>query len=244
MVAGFIDAVVGGGGLVLIPALLIGLPQLPPASVLGTNKVAAVSGTVVAAITYVRRIALPRGRVAVAVVAAFAAACLGAWFASSTDPAVMRPGIIVAVLAVGIYVALRPAFGQGQSRPPRTGRWQMLALLAVAVIGFYDGIFGPGTGMFLIISLTSLLGVSFLQSAAAAKVINVATNAGSLLIFAIGGHIYLFLGLILAAGNIGGSYLGSVLVLKKGAGLVRIALLILVVALTTKLLLDECGIHL
>ncbi|OKL53048.1 hypothetical protein BSZ39_11590 [Bowdeniella nasicola] len=238
--AGFIDAVVGGGGLILIPAMLVAIPTLPPATALGTNKVAAFAGTIAAAINYLRKIPIPKRPVAIAMATAFVLSAVGALLATVIDPSVMRPVIIVAVVAVGVYVALRPEFGKDAAVLPRaTTRWYLVSLIAAAVIGFYDGVFGPGTGMFLIIAFTSILGTSFLTSAAAAKVVNVATNAGALLIFGLGGHIWLTLGLVLAVANIAGSMLGSRLVLAKGTALVRAALLIIVVALAIKLTIDQ-----
>lgn len=240
LLAGFIDAVIGGGGLILIPAMLVAVPGLAPATALGTNKVAALSGTIAAAVSYLRSIPLPKRPLVVATVTAFGLAALGALTATLVNPDIMRPVIIVAVLAVGTYVALRPNFGkEGRSMPRATQKWYIVALIAVAVIGYYDGVFGPGTGMFLIIAFTSILGTSFLHSAAAAKVVNVATNAGALLVFGLGGHIWWSLGLVLAVANIAGSLLGSRLVLSKGTALVRVALLAIVVALSVKLLIDQ-----
>lgn len=237
--AGFIDAIIGGGGLILIPALLVSIPTLPPVSALATNKVAAVCGTATAAVNYLRRVPLPRGPIALAVVIAALSAGGGAAAASSLDPQLLRPIIIVALVSVGIYVALKPSFGTAiAGSTPGLAHWVAAALL-VAIIGGYDGIFGPGTGMFLVVGLTWLLRQSFLQATAAAKAINTATNIGALAVFIAGGHVHWALALILAGGNVLGALLGSRLVIARGTRLIRIALLIIVVVLAVKLSYDS-----
>ncbi|AGF71225.1 permease [Corynebacterium halotolerans YIM 70093 = DSM 44683] len=234
-VAGWVDAVIGGGGLVLIPLILAVAPQLAPATALATNKLAAVSGTASAAVMMVRKV-----RPSVSVLAGYVPLALlcsgaGALAASLIDTAVMRPVIIVLMLAVGTFVALRPSFGtgEGSALPGGWRRWAVLAL--VGVIAFYDGIFGPGTGMFLIMAFTALLSQNFLVSAAMAKVVNTATNLGALVVFAAGGHVWWLLGLVLAVANILGAQLGARTVLGGGARFVRGALLVLVVVMSVYL---------
>ena len=190
--AGWIDAVIGGGGLVLIPLLLAVVPGLAPATALGTNKLVGVSGTTSAAWTLMRRVRprLDPWYVVLAVVCAGG----GALSASLIDAALLRPVIIVLLLAVGTFVALRPSFGAsgaGQERAGAgAGRWRRwLVLVLVGGIAFYDGIFGPGTGMFLIMAFTAVLSQDFLRSAAQAKVVNTATNLGALVVFAVGARV-------------------------------------------------------
>ncbi|QGU03485.1 TSUP family transporter [Corynebacterium comes] len=232
-VAGWVDAVIGGGGLVLIPLLLAVVPGLAPATALGTNKLVGLSGTTSAAWTLVRRV---RPRITPwYVVLAMVCSGAGALSASLIDAAVMRPLIIVLLLAVGTFVALRPSFGTGAGGG-EVGRWRRwLVLLAVGVIAFYDGIFGPGTGMFLIMAFTALLSQDFLRSAAMAKVVNASTNLGALLVFAWGGHVWWQLGLVLAVANIVGAQLGARTVLGGGAALVRVALLLVVIVMSSLL---------
>ena len=143
--------------------------------------------------------------------------------------------MIVLLLAVGTYVALKPSFGTPQRAPSQSHRRWLIALFAVGAIAAYDGFFGPGTGTFLIIVFTALLSRSFVESAALAKIINTATNLGALTVFAIGGHVLWLLGLGLAVFNVAGAQIGARLVLTKGTGFVRIALLIVVVVMSTKL---------
>lgn len=152
---------------------------------------------------------------------------------------VVRPVIIVLLLAVGAFVAARPEFGSGWGRRVESGRRKAVALCAAGAIGLYDGIFGPGTGMFLIMALTAVFSQSFLESSAMAKVINTATNLGALSVFILGGHVHWKLALGLAAANLVGAQFGARTVLGGGSRLVRYALLGLVVVLSAKLMLDE-----
>ncbi|QGU06144.1 hypothetical protein COCCU_00880 [Corynebacterium occultum] len=232
LLAGWVDAVIGGGGLVLIPLLLAVAPGLAPASALATNKLAAVFGTASAAFTLMRRIrpsrALLLGYIPLAVVCAGG----GALAASLIQASVMRPVIIVLMLAVGIFVAFRPSFGGGESGElPARGWRRWVALGGVGLVAAYDGVFGPGTGMFLIMLFTSVLSQNFLSSAAMAKVVNTATNFGALLIFALNGHVWWTLGLVLAVANIAGAQMGAKTVLGGGIRFIRVALLTMVVVM-------------
>lgn len=230
--AGWIDAVIGGGGLVLIPVLM-SATSMPAASVLATNKVAAISGTASAAATLVRRVGVPRVTWVYAFIAGVMAA-LGARAVSLIDDSVATPIILVLLIGVGVFVALNPKFGQ-EGAGIFSGKRLVLAALAVALIGGYDGVFGPGTGMFLIMAFTVVFTQGFVRSAAMAKVINTATNLGALLVFGLGGFINWKLALALAVANVAGAQLGARTVLKGGSALVRVALLGLVVTLCAKL---------
>lgn len=235
VLAGWVDAVIGGGGLVMIPALM-SATGMPAASVLATNKVAAVTGTASAAATLGRRVGLPRATWAYAA-AACAASAAGARAVSLVSDDIVRPVIIVLLLAVGTFVALRPQFGTTVGERVESGRRKAMALCAVGAIGLYDGIFGPGTGMFLIMAFTGIFAQSFLQSAAMAKVVNTATNLGALTVFILGGYVHWRLALGLAVANVAGAQLGARTVLAGGSRLVRYALLALVVVLSAKLVL-------
>ncbi|WJY67045.1 TSUP family transporter [Corynebacterium auris] len=231
--AGWVDAVIGGGGLVLVPVLM-SVTGMPAAAVLATNKVAAVTGTASAAVTMVRRIGVPGYTRAYAVVAGVFSAC-GALAVSLVSDTVIRPVILVLLLAVGVVVAARPAFGAGVGQPRETGRRIAAGAAVTAAVGFYDGIFGPGTGMFLIFGLTAVFAHAFLRSAAMAKVVNTATNLGALAVFIAGGYVVWPLALTLAVANVVGAQLGARTVLAGGSRLVRWALLVLVVVLCTRL---------
>lgn len=234
-VAGWIDAVIGGGGLVLIPLILAVMPQLAPVTALASNKMAAVVGTASAAFTLVRKVKPDKKLLAMYVPVALVCAGVGALTASLIDKQVMRPLIIVLMLVVGTVVVFKPSFGTGESKSvPQGWRW-WVALLAVGLIAAYDGIFGPGTGMFLIMAFTALLSQNFLASAAMAKVVNTATNSGALIVFIIGGHMWWTLGLVLAVANVVGAQLGARTVLGGGTRLIRVALLTLIVVMSVYL---------
>lgn len=232
--AGWVDAVVGGGGLLQLPALLL-VPQLAPVQALATNKLASVFGTGTAALTYLRRVrpdlrtALPMA--AVALVGSFG----GAAVASMLPPALFKPIIVVVLAAVALFVALRPRLGATTSLRFDGGRHLVVACLLGAVIGFYDGMLGPGTGAFLVIALVSIVGYDFIAASAKARIVNFATNLGALLLFVPTGSVVWGLGLCLALANMAGGYLGSRTAIAKGTGFVRVVFLVVSVALIVKL---------
>jgi uncharacterized membrane protein YfcA len=238
--AGWVDAVVGGGGLLMVPALLLGLPNHPPAFALGTNKAVAVTGTAVAAVTYARkhpvdvRLALRFGSLA------FASAALGASFATAVSKEVLQPLIMVLLLAVAAFVVLRPAFGTVHSGRIASRRRAAVALLVAGVlIGFYDGLLGPGTGTFLIIAFVSLLHMTMLTASATAKVVNVGTNLGALVAFAIHDTVLWQLAPLLALFNVTGSWFGAHMAMRNGSRFIRIVLLVVVTALVARLGYDQ-----
>ena len=234
--AGWVDAVVGGGGLILVPALLLGLPGLPPVTALGTNKVASIAGTTAAAITYARRTKIPWRIAAPAAALAVGFAGLGALAAASLPAHWFRPAIMALLLLVLAFVVLRPSFGVVTAeREPSRRRLAGVVLLAGGAIAFYDGVFGPGTGTFLIIAFTALLGLDFVRSSATAKVLNAGTNLGALIVFAAGGHVLWKLGLAMAICNIAGAQFGARTALRRGAGFVRVVLVVVVLAMVARL---------
>ncbi|MCK2219341.1 TSUP family transporter [Actinomadura sp. ATCC 31491] len=232
--AGWIDAVVGGGGLVQLPALM--MTGLPTVEAMGTNKLSSVFGTASAAVAYARsakfdrQVALPGAGLAVL------SAGLGAAAAAAISTEVLRPAVMVVLLGVAAFVTLRPSLGAVPQPQLRTGR-RVVAAVAVAGVGiaFYDGVMGPGTGTFLIIAFTTILGLDFVSASASAKIINVGTNVGALLVFGAQGHLQWGLGLGMAVCNIAGAQLGARMALKRGAAFVRIVLLCVVVALVARL---------
>lgn len=239
LAAGWVDAVVGGGGLILIPLVMILNPGMSNAQALGVNKVAAIFGTASSAAVLARKVPSARKALRFAPVALLGSAG-GAMIASSVDKQVMRPVIIVLLVAVGVFIAVRPSFGQGAGAGafagtgPGVRTWLSLTAL-VAAISVYDGTFGPGTGLFLILGFTSLLGGDFITSAAWAKVINVFTNLGALVTFALQGEVLWLLGLGLAVTNVVGAQIGARMVLGRGTGFVRVVILVVVVVMSAKL---------
>lgn len=236
--AGWIDAVSGGGGLVQIPALLILLPGASPAQVLATNKLSSVFGTTASAATYYRR-ARPDLRTALPMAGiALVGAVLGALCASVLPADVFRPVVLVLLVVVATYVLRNPGAGQEQSLRWDGRRHHVAAGLGGLALGFYDGIFGPGTGAFLVFLLVSLLGYSFLQASAKARIVNVATNLGALLVFIPQGAPMWRLGLLMGACNIAGGWLGAHTAIRRGSGFVRIVFLLVVAGLVLRLAYD------
>ncbi|NML49213.1 TSUP family transporter [Streptomyces sp. R302] len=243
LAAGWIDAVVGGGGLLLLPALLIGIPAAPNGYVLGTNKAVAIVGTTGAAITYARKTKVPV-RTAVRVgLAALAGSSVGALFATMIDKELLRPLIMVVLVAVAAFVILKPTFGtrpEGEDRVRLTRARIVTAIVVVGGgIGFYDGLFGPGTGTFLVLALTAVLHLDLVTASATAKIVNVCTNAGALAMFAYQGTVYWQLAALMAAFNLAGGMVGARMALSKGSGFVRGVLLVVVLSMVAKLGWDQ-----
>ncbi|KUJ70717.1 hypothetical protein ACZ90_01660 [Streptomyces albus subsp. albus] len=238
--AGWIDAVVGGGGLLQLPALLVGVPDLPPAYILGTNKAVSVVGTSAAAVTYTSK-GLVDIRAAIRIgLAAAGGSLVGAFFAAGIDSAVLRPLIMAVLLAVLAFVLLRPAFGTAPALGPLTrGRVIAGILIAGLGIGFYDGLIGPGTGTFLVIALVATLRMNLVTASATAKVVNVCTNLGALVTFAYQGQVLWRLAALMAVFNFAGGTIGARMALKKGSGFVRAVLVVVVVSLVCKLAYDQ-----
>ena len=238
--AGWVEAVVGGGGLLLLPALLIAAPGLPVATVLGTNKLAAIAGTATAAATYARRtkldwrVAGPAAGIAVCVSGA------AALLAGRVPASAYRPVVLGVLVAVALFVTLRPAVGL-VSEPEKRTRGRVVAVVAVAggVIAAYDGLIGPGTGTFLVLAFTTIVGADFVHGSAMAKIVNTGTNLGALIVFGATGHVYWLLGAAMAVCNIGGAMIGARMALSRGSGFVRVVLLVVVLALIAKLGFDQ-----
>ncbi|MFD6420082.1 sulfite exporter TauE/SafE family protein [Streptomyces sp. NPDC060194] len=244
LAAGWVDAVVGGGGLLMLPTLLLGLPQnLPAAYALGTNKAVAIVGTTGAAVTYARRVPVDV-RTAVRIgLAAVAGSMAGAFFAAGIGNDVLRPVIMVVLLGVGAFVILRPGFGTAPAAaaPGVAGPKRIAAAILIAGlgIGFYDGLFGPGTGTFLVLALTAVLHLDLVRASATAKIVNVCTNAGALAMFAHQGTVLWQLAGLMAVFNLAGGVIGARTALRKGSGFVRVVLLTVVVALVAKLAYEQ-----
>jgi uncharacterized membrane protein YfcA len=237
--AGWVDAVSGGGGLVQLPALLVGLPGAPPATVLGTNKLSSIIGTSAAAITYRRAAVTDVGTAVPMALAAFVGSACGALVATHLPGTFFRPIALALLVVVGVWTLVRPALGEDQvmrwQHTPDHHRHRIAAVTMGAVIGAYDGVFGPGTGTFLVFGLVALLGYSFLNASAIAKVVNVSTNLAALLVFAAGGHILWALGLTMGAANLVGGVVGARTAVRRGSGFVRVVFLAVVAVLLAKL---------
>ncbi len=217
--AGGLDAIVGGGGLVQLPALLVVLPQAPVVALLGTNKLASVVGTASAAVTYNRRIDVDRRTAGWMAGAAFLGSGAGALLATQVGSEVLKPVVLVALVAVLVYTLRSPSLGRGGAAPPAGpraargggGRRRRSSASTTASSG-------PGTGSFLVFLLVGAVGLSFLHASATAKVVNTATNLAALALFAAGGHVLWVLGAAMALCNLAGSQVGTRLAIRRGSG--------------------------
>ncbi|HEX5740830.1 MAG TPA: TSUP family transporter [Pilimelia sp.] len=232
--AGWVDAVVGGGGLIQLPALLL-VPGVAPVQALATNKVASAMGTAVSAATYYRRVRPGLRTALTAAAAAAVGAAGGALSAAAVPPGVLTPLILVALVVVAGYTLLRPQLGAVTALRFTGHRHTAAAALSGAAIGYYDGLAGPGTGAFLVFTLVGLLGLAFLEASATAKIVNLSTNLAALAVFAAYGVVLWRLGLVMGAANLVGGYLGARTAVATGSRFVRIVFLAVVAVLICSL---------
>jgi uncharacterized protein len=233
--AGFVDAVVGGGGLVLLPALVLGLPTAAPVQVLATNKLASVCGTSISSVTYYRRVKPDARTFLPLMVLAFVGSLLGAFAASHIPRSAFDPLVLAVLVLVGGYVLLRPAIGDVTTLRFAGHRHTAVAMAAGFVIGGYDGAIGPGTGSFFVFALVGLLGYSFLEASAKAKMANWATNLAALVVFIPQDAVLWRTGLVLGAATLVGSYVGARTAVARGAGFVRVFFLLVVAGFVVRL---------
>jgi len=236
--AGFVDAMAGGGGLIQLPALLIGLPNKELPLILGTNKVPSIFGTAAAARNYFKNIK-PDIPLTVSMMGpAFIGSITGAAFAATVPKDFFKPFIVFLLITVAIYTWRKPALGMSENLKFTHKKRLLFVALIGLLIGFYDGIFGPGTGTFLVFFLVSGIGYAFLKASATAKLVNIATNAGAILSFQLTGHIWWQLGLLLAFANVAGAVIGSRLAIKGGSPLVRKVFLAVIFLLIARVAWD------
>ena len=234
LLAGLVDSIVGGGGLILLPALFATFPQAPPATLFGTNKSASIWGTAFATVQYSRRVQLPWRALLPAAAAGLLGSLAGAWAVTQVDPALFRKALPLLLTALLAYTLARKDLGR-EHAPRYAGRAEALMASAIGlVVGFYDGFFGPGTGSFLVFAWVRLLGYDFLNASASAKLINTATNFSALMLFTWQGHVWWHLALAMALANVAGSLIGTRLALRHGAGFVRRVFIFVVLALIVK----------
>ena len=235
LLSGLIDAIAGGGGLISVPALL--WAGLPVQVALGTNKLQAACGTLLAVTRYARAGWIDWSDVRLAVGVTFVFAALGSWAVTQLDKNLLKAIVPWLLLAVAIYALLSPRLGLQRKEAKVSGT--SFALGGGSLLGFYDGFFGPGTGSFWTIALLSLRGYELTRATAYTKVVNLTSNVASLLVFLVAGSVVFKLALVMIAGQLIGARLGSGLVLKHGAPFVRVVFLVVVFALTAKLLWDQ-----
>lgn len=232
--AGFVDAIVGGGGLILMPTLFAVFPSTHPATLFGVNKSASIWGTSAAAVQYAQRVRMPWHALLPAAVVCFGGSMAGAWTVTMISPEFLRKALPLILLLVLGYTLVRKDLGRHHA-PTLAARSEALAACTLGlVIGFYDGFFGPGTGSFFVFLFVRWLGYDFLHASASAKLLNAASNAAALILFTAKGHIWWHFVLPLATANVLGSLLGTRLALKHGSGFVRGAFIVVVTGLILK----------
>lgn len=234
LLAGFLDSIVGGGGLVLVPAMFATFPSSHPATLLGTNKGAAIWGTGMAAWQYSRRVELRWNVLMPAAALGFTGSMAGAWVVTLISPDFLRKLLPFILLAMLLYTLAKKQMGQVHA-PRFTGRSEVLAAGFIGLtLGFYDGFFGPGTGSLFVFLMVRWLGYDFLNASASAKVMNCATNLAALILFTAKGHVWWHFVAVMAVANVAGSLLGTHLALKHGAGFIRAVFVLVVGALILK----------
>ncbi len=230
LAAGFIDAIVGGGGLVQTPAILIALPQFPVATLLGTTKIPSFLGTSSAAIQYAKKVKLQWKLLGVLCVIALLAAYAGSKVVSIVSNSFMKPFIFGVLIIVAIYTYSKKDFGTSTTRSKKPRQEFIYGGLFALILGFYDGFIGPGAGSFLVLFFIGILGFDFLKASAHAKFVNMATNTGSILFFAANGHILYHYAIPMAVCNLFGSVLGARMAILKGNKFIRVFFLLVVAA--------------
>ncbi len=237
--AGWIDAVVGGGGLIQLPALLIGLPQdTPIPTVSGTNKLSSAAGTAVATVTYLRKVRVDWKVALPLMAAAYAGSTAGAQLVRFVPRQLFTPLVLVVVVVVGIYTIRRPALGL-ETNLRHDGRARILRVLGIGLgVGLWDGLVGPGTGTFFVILLVAVIGYGFLQATVLTKLANLTTNVAALVVLGLTGHVLWGVGAVMAVANLTGGGIGARMALRHGNGFVRRVFLVTVSALALKLAWD------
>ncbi|WP_028984598.1 TSUP family transporter [Sporichthya polymorpha] len=237
LMAGFVDAAVGGGGLIQLPALLLGLPNASPVEVLATNKLSSICGTTASSATYYRRVRPDRATFVPLMALAFVGSALGAAVTFLIPRDAFDPIVLVALVVVGAYVVFRPALGEEtELRFAGAGHRHVAAAMATGfIVGFYDGALGPGTGSFFLFALVGLLGYSFLEASAKARMANWATNFASLCVFVPQGAVLWRVGLVMGACNLAGGYLGARVAVRRGARFVRVFFLVVVTGFVVRI---------
>ncbi|MEH8055979.1 TSUP family transporter [Gallibacterium anatis] len=233
-IAGFIDAIAGGGGLITIPALLAA--GLPPAAALATNKLQASGGSFSASLYFVRKKAVDLRTVWKMIIGTFSGAMIGTIAVQLIDASIVKSLLPILVLVVGLYFLFSPKLGEKDCHQRLS--FTAFALAAAFPIGFYDGFFGPGTGSFLCVAFVTLLGFNLSKATAHAKILNFTSNFTSLIFFILGGEVYWTLGFVMMIGGFLGARLGAKMVLTKGQKLIRPMVVIMAFIMTAKMMYD------
>ncbi|MEA5466308.1 TSUP family transporter [Leptothoe sp. PORK10 BA2] len=237
VVAGCVDSIAGGGGLITLPSML--LVGIPPAAALATNKLQGCGGTLAASFYFLRQQVVRLRDLKLMIVMTFVGAVLGVWLILQINSTALKAIIPFLLISVGIYFALSPQLGTtDQKQPVAHGPF---SLWIAPCLGFYDGFFGPGAGILMALSLVSLRGYNLTKATAHTKILNGTSNVSSLLYFLAFGKVYWTVGLVMLVGQIIGSSIGARLVLAKGATLIRPVISGVCFLMAVKLLFDIFG---
>jgi uncharacterized membrane protein YfcA len=236
--AGFVDAIVGGGGLIQLPAALIILPQFDVQSVIATLKIPAFSGTAIAARQYLKKVQMNWKLLGIVCTIAFFASYAGSQVLVLVRNDFMKPVLLVVLSIVAVYTFIKKDFGQQEAAHLPPGKELQRGILISMVIGFYDGFIGPGAGSFLIMAFVILLGYNFLSASAHAKMVNLATNLGSVTLFFIKGAIIWNIALPMAAANMLGGFTGAKLAIARGNKFIRVFFLVIVIGILVRFCWD------
>ncbi len=227
--AGFVDAIVGGGGLIQTPVALIVLPNLAVSTIIGSLKIPAFSGTSFAARQYLKKVDMNWKLLFIMALVAFCFAFLGSNLLTLVSNNFMKPMLLIVLSLIAIYTFTKKNFGIHQEKNLSPKRQLVLAVVMSSCIGFYDGFIGPGTGSFLVLGFVAILGFDFLHASANAKMVNLATNFGSICLFILKGKIIWAIAIPMAICNAIGGWVGAKLAIKKGNGFIRIFFLLVVI---------------
>jgi uncharacterized protein len=220
--AGFIDSIVGGGGLIQTPALLITLPQIAVPMIMGTAKISSIMGSTMSSIQFAQKVVFKKHILLVTIVAAILGAFIGARLIHYLQPSVVKPAIFFMLILVFMYMLLKRDFGQTQNKIISHTKSMVYGGIFGFLVGLYDGFLGPGTGSFLILFFISAIGFDFLLASAHAKVVNLATNIGAVIYFVSTGNVLWKVALPMGICNLLGSYFGARLAMLRGNTFIRL----------------------
>ncbi len=236
LLAGFIDSIAGGGGLLVLPVLLS--TGMPPAQALATNKLQGTFGTLSATLTFLQKGHLKLGGMWLAILMTVIGAAIGAWLAQVIEPSLLSQLIPILLIAIVLYYILSPKISADTESDGKFSN-NAFSVSVAPTVGFYDGFFGPGAGAFYTTSYVIFRGYKLLTATAHTKVLNFISNLASLVVFIVGGQVFWKIGLIMGVAQLVGAYLGSRLVIHKGAGLVRPMLIVTSLLITMKLVISD-----
>lgn len=234
-IAGFIDAIAGGGGLLTVPALLA--VGIPPANALATNKLQSCGGSFSASLYFVRKKMVNLRDIKISILLAFIGSALGVFLILRMQADFLKLLLPILTISVGLYFLFCPKIGE-EDRKRRLSENQF-AILAAMVIGFYDGFFGPGAGSFYALAYVTLAGFNLTKATAHTKVLNFTSNLAGLIFFIFSGKVMWTVGLIMLVGQFFGARIGARMVITKGKKLIRPMLIIVSAAVSIKLILDN-----